>query len=194
MNGTNSTQLELSILPPINLGKRLNYLISYPHGCIEQTTSSAFPQLFLSDIMDLSESKQKEIQRNIIATIDRLSKFQTVEGGFAYWPGQSDDNDWGTNYAGHFMLEAKDKGYNIPTALFNNWKSYQGKRARRWARHGQYNDDIVQAYRLYTLAKAQSPELGAMNRLREDSNLSLEAKWRLAAAYALTGRAQVARR
>lgn len=193
MNGTNSTQLELSILPPINLGKRLNYLISYPHGCIEQTTSSAFPQLFLSDIMDLSESKQKEIQGNIIATIDRLSKFQTAEGGFAYWPGQSDDNDWGSNYAGHFMLEAKDKGYNIPTALFNNWKSYQGKRARRWARHGQYNDDIVQAYRLYTLAKAQSPELGAMNRLREDSNLSLEAKWRLAAAYALTGRAQVAR-
>ncbi|WP_420385707.1 alpha-2-macroglobulin family protein [Roseivirga sp.] len=193
MNGTNSTELELSILPPINLGKRLGYLVSYPHGCIEQTTSSVFPQLFLSSIMEVSERKEREIQRNIIAAIDRLSKFQTAEGGFAYWPGQSDDNEWGTNYAGHFMLEAREKGYDVPTALFNSWKSYQGKRARQWARYGQYNDDIVQAYRLYTLAKAQSPELGAMNRLREDSNLSLEAKWRLAAAYALTGRVQVAK-
>lgn len=192
MAGTNEVQLELSVIPPINLGKRLNYLMRYPHGCIEQTTSSVFPQLFLADIMDLDADRKSIIEKNIKAGIDRISNFQTDEGGFAYWPGQSDDNDWGTNYGGHFLMEAKNKGYSIPSTLFRNWKSYQAKRARRWSRSDRYNDDIVQAYRLYTLALAQSPELGAMNRLREDEKLSLEAKWRLAAAYAISGRINVA--
>ncbi|MBO3698558.1 alpha-2-macroglobulin [Roseivirga sp. E12] len=193
MVGTNEFTLELSVIPPINLGRRLSYLMRYPHGCIEQTTSSVFPQLFLSDITELSEREVEDVQRNVKAGIDRIGKFQTATGGFAYWPGNSDDNDWGTNYGGHFLLEAKDKGYFIPSRLLNNWKKYQRKRARSWSRYSAYNDDLVQAYRLYVLAKAQVPELGAMNRLREDERLSLEAKWRLAAAYALTGRAQVAR-
>ena len=193
MAGTNTAQLELSVIPPIDLGKRLGYLTSYPHGCIEQTTSAAFPQLFLADIMELSSERTAEVEANVKAAINRIAKFQTAEGGFAYWPGQSDDDDWGTNYAGHFLIEAKDKGYNIPSNLFRNWQGYQAQRARNWVRFGRYNDDLLQAYRLYTLALAQSPELGAMNRLREDSNLSLEAKWRLAAAYAVAGRVNVAK-
>lgn len=195
MTGTNSAQLELSVLPPINLGKRLSYLIRYPHGCIEQTTSSVFPQLFLADVMDLEGAKQVEIEKNIKAAIDRIGNFQTVEGGFAYWPGQSDENDWGTNYAGHFLVEAKAKGYSIPSSLLRKWKNYQSRRARNWAKGStRYNDDLVQAYRLYTLAMSGSPELGAMNRLREDLKLSSRAKWRLAAAYALVGRAEAAKK
>ncbi|WP_421978262.1 alpha-2-macroglobulin family protein [Roseivirga seohaensis] len=193
MAGTNKVRLELSVIPPINLGKRLNYLISYPHGCIEQTTSAVFPQLFLGDIMELTADRKAEIERNIKAAIDGMSKFQTSEGGFSYWPGQSDDNDWGTNYAGHFLMEAKDKGYNIPSNLLRNWTKFQSRKAKNWMRHGRYNDDLMQAYRLYTLALAQSPELGAMNRLREDNGLSLEAKWRLAAAYAVAGKVNVAK-
>ncbi|GHE67214.1 alpha-2-macroglobulin family protein [Roseivirga thermotolerans] len=192
IQGTNRTTLELSVIPPINLEKRLGYLISYPHGCIEQTTSAVFPQLFLNDVMELEPHRQNEVRKNVIDAIEKIGRFQTADGGFAYWPGNSDNNDWGTNYAGHFLLEAKDKGYSIPSTLLTNWKAYQSQQARRWSRYGRYNDDAVQAYRLYTLAKAQAPELGAMNRLREDEGLSLEAKWRLAAAYALAGKPQVA--
>ncbi len=193
MAGTNAMTVELSSLPPINLQKRLTYLTSYPHGCIEQTTSAAFPQLFLSDVIELSSEQQNRTQENVKSAIDRISTFQTSLGGFAYWPGQSDDNAWGTNYAGHFLIEAKDQGYYVPDNLLSNWKKYQRQQARRWSRFGRYNDDIVQAYRLYTLAKAQVPELGAMNRLREDQGLSLEAKWRLAAAYAISGKPQIAK-
>ena len=59
MNGTNATQLELSVMPPINLGKRLKYLMQYPHGCIEQTTSAAFPQLFVTDILDMNDKRSE---------------------------------------------------------------------------------------------------------------------------------------
>ncbi|MFY0592789.1 alpha-2-macroglobulin family protein [Roseivirga sp.] len=191
--GTNAMSLEMSVIPPINLKKRLNYLMAYPHGCIEQTTSAIFPQLFLNEITDLSTEEQQKVLANITDGISRIQKFQTSLGGFAYWPGQSDDNDWGTNYGGHFLLEARDKGYFVPSKLLKDWTTYQRKRARSWSKNGRYNDDLVQAYRLYTLAKAQAPELGAMNRLREDKSLSVSAKWRLAAAYTLVGRSQVAK-
>ena len=50
----------------------------------------------------------------------------------------------------------------------------------------------MQAYRLYLLALAKTPELGAMNRLKEFQYLSVAAKWRLAAAYKLAGQAEAA--
>jgi uncharacterized protein YfaS (alpha-2-macroglobulin family) len=44
INGTNKATLEVASIPPLNLSKRLDYLIDYPYGCVEQTTSSALPQ------------------------------------------------------------------------------------------------------------------------------------------------------
>ncbi len=200
IQGTNQGILEVSNIPPINLGSRLDYLIRYPHGCIEQTTSSGFPQLYVNQLLELNEKQRKEIPKNITATINRLKKFQTADGGFAYWPGQNNSSDWGSNYAGHFMLEAKALGYNLPPNMLNRWVKYQKKMARNWqprdggfSDHGHYNyNDLMQAYRLYTLALAEEPESGSMNRMRETEGLSLQAKWRLAAAYALIGKNEIA--
>lgn len=199
VEGTNKISIEVSSIPMINLGNRLKYLISYPHGCIEQTISAAFPQLFLSNLMDLDNNFKREISANVNAAIKRIQLFQTSDGGFSYWPGESTASDWGSNYAGHFLLEAEAKGYRIPSSLKNNWIKFQQKLARNWRSnvpnneygYQQYND-ISQAYRLYTLALARQPEMGAMNRLRESGTLSNAAKWRLAAAYQLAGQSDVA--
>lgn len=196
MEGTNSGILELSSIPPIDMERRLHYLIRYPHGCIEQITSSVFPQLYLTDIMDLDENFKAKITVNVKAGIDRLKSYLTVGGGFSYWPGEYAINDWSTSYAGHFMLEAEKKGYALPVGLKASWLKHQKKTARQWRNvisKNPYNQhDLEQAYRLYTLALAGEPEMGAMNRLREEKDLSLQAKWRLAAAYALTGQKETA--
>lgn len=200
MKGTNSGKLEVSRIMPINLEKRLKFLIQYPHGCIEQTTSSVFPQLFLGSFIELSSEQKIEIQNNIRAGIDRLRSFQQADGGMSYWPGTYDEsNEWGTNYAGHFMLEAKAKGYELPIGWLDAWLKYQNKMARGWSAEGTssnyyYNsrNDLIQAYRLYTLALAEKPALGVMNRMRELKNLSIQAKWRLAATYFLAGKPEVA--
>jgi len=206
MDGTNKARLEISSIPPIDLAKRLDYLIRYPYGCIEQTTSSVFPQLFVSNLMKVEPAMEKEIESNVRAALKRLQEFQTGLGGFAYWPGNSQASDWGTNYAGHFMLEAKEKGYSIPKVLFDNWKRYQKSLAKNWrprvfnsngnrqTRQYPYEQEsLMQAYRLYTLALAKSPDLGSMNRMRNAKNIPNKAKWRLAAAYALVGKKEVAR-
>jgi len=202
MYGTNSAMLEVSNIPPINLGKRLRYLIRYPHGCIEQTTSSVFPQLYVSRLMDLEKDREDEINKNVKAGLERLKKFQVASGGFSYWPGNGESSDWGSNYAGHFMLEAKNLGYSLPVGMLDKWKKHQKREARNWtppahkkgfSDHGSYNSyDLMQAYRLYTLALAGAPELGAMNRMRESTNLTPQGAWRLAAAYAAAGKPEVA--
>ncbi|MEX2603379.1 MAG: hypothetical protein WD361_04215, partial [Gracilimonas sp.] len=193
MTGTNTAMLEVSRIPPIDFGKRLGYLTRFPHGCIEQTTSAVFPQLFISKVMELPDEKKVDIQKNVDGGIERMQKFLTYSGGLAYWPGNEDPNSWGTTYAYHFLLEARNEGYYVPSDFMDKITRFQKERARNWRENEGYRrSDLIQAYRLYTLALANSPELGAMNRLREKVNLSTQSKWRLAAAYALAGQNEVA--
>lgn len=186
--------LELSSIPAINLEKRLDFLINYPHGCIEQITSGAFPQLYLSALTKLSDRRDALVQKNVKGVIASIQNYQTSDGGFSYWPGQNSSDEWGTNYAGHFLLEAQQKGFNVSSELLQQWKSFQGTKARNWApsTNNFYGSDLTQAYRLYLLALAKAPDLGAMNRLKAFKYLSPQAKWRLAAAYVLVEQKQVA--
>jgi len=178
--------VEVSETPPIDLGKRIGYLIKYPHGCIEQTTSSLFPQLYLPKFIELDKNKMDTIEKNIKAGIERLRKFQTVEGGFSYWPGGESANEWGTAYAGHFLVEARKAGYHIPEDMLGKWRKYQKSLAENWE-SGSSKGALTQAYRLYTLALYGKAEIGAMNRLREVKKLSSAAVWQLALAYKLAG-------
>ena len=194
INGTNKATLEVASIPPLNLTKRLDYLIEYPYGCVEQTTSSAFPQLYLDQLLDLTQRQKAETERNIKLTINRLNGFQLTDGGLSYWPGDGGADEWGTNYAGHFMLAAQAKGYSLPLGFLEHWKIYEKQKAQTWTPDTRsfYGSDLIQAYRLYLLALDRSPELGAMNRLREFKYLSIEARWRLAAAYKLAGQPEIA--
>ncbi|MDY0779371.1 MG2 domain-containing protein [Tenacibaculum sp. IB213877] len=191
--GTNAATVELSTLPPMNFSRRLQYLIRYPHGCVEQTTSSVFPQLYLPELFDLAPDKRASVERNIKAAIQRLSDFQMSNGAMAYWQGGNYVSHWGTSYAGHFMLEASKKGYALPIGFTDKWIAYQKQAARNWRAKMHYDDDdLTQAYRLYTLTLANNADLASMNRLRETAGISNESKMRLASAYALIGKRSIA--
>lgn len=192
MDGTNMAELELSSLPPVNLAERLGYLISYPHGCVEQVTSTAFPQLYLSGLMPLSEAQRDETAANVQRAIDRLGSYQLSDGGFSYWPGGHQAEDWSSSYVGHFLVAAQQRGFNVSTTLLNNWRDYQQQRARSFV-VGDSEALHAQAYRLFTLALAGAADTGAMNRLREARGLTGMARWHLAAAYLTQGLKDAAR-
>lgn len=190
--GSNKSRLEISSFPTIDFNGRLNYLIQYPHGCVEQTTSAVFPQLYLSDVVDIDASRKTQIQSNINAAIHKLSNFQTATGGLSYWQGNGSTDDWGTSYAGHFMFEAEKKGYVLPVSFKQKWVSFQQSEAKRWRYEASQRNDFAQAYRLYTLALSGNVDMASMNRLRETASISNETKYRLAATYALAGQKKVA--
>ncbi len=203
LEGTHAATLEVSSLPPLNLDGRLDYLIRYPHGCLEQVTSGAFPQVYLPALLALDAKRRAEVENNVRAGIARLRGFQQPNGGFVYWPGGwSTDvglgwrDDWGTTYAGHFLLEAERAGFDVPADMKAAWLRYLKGAAQRWDANALRNAGNIsagvaeaaryaQAYRLYALALAQQPELGAMNRLRETPTMSAGERWLLAAAYKL---------
>ncbi len=193
IEGSNSALVEISCLPSVNLEKRLDYLLSYPHGCSEQITSAAFPQLWLNELSNNKPGIDQKASANIKEAINKLISRQMVNGGIALWPGSYQPDNWVTSYAGHFMTEAGKLGYNIPSAFKQKWISYQKKTAQEWRFDTRYiysaND---QAYRLFTLALAGQPEKGAMNRLRENEGIPQLSRWLLAAAFATNGRPEIA--
>jgi uncharacterized protein YfaS (alpha-2-macroglobulin family) len=193
MAGTNTVVLEVSKIAPINLERRLRYLIEYPYGCVEQTTSAAFPQLYLGKITDLTAADSAAVQKNVQAAVDRLQHFQTSSGGFGFWPGDSSPTAYGTVYAAHFLLEAEKLGYVVPTGMKRGMLTFLRAQVGLWAWKLD-RSDLVQAYALYDLALAGEPELGAMNRMREKKGLDDGARFKLAAAYAFAGQKQEAQR
>ena len=192
LKGTNHASLELSAVPPLNLDRHLNYLLRYPHGCLEQTTSAAFPQLYLKRLMTLSEKRSKQIESHVSAAVEGMRKFQNAQGEFNYWPGAGSHNAWASIYAGHFLVEAKKAGYFIPPTMLSSWLTSQSSAAQRWEQDTENDDSHTQAYRLYVLSLAQKPQMGAMNRLRESSGLNNKARWMLASAYYAIGQSDAA--
>lgn len=194
--GTNSAYVELSTIPPVDFGERLKYLMDYPHGCVEQTTSKAFPQLFIADVMEMDAKSQQYMRSNVEAAIRKLREFQNADGGFTYWPGTTYVDDWCSVYVGHFLVEAERKGFTIPAGMKSKWLSNQRSVARNWnfaERDGwtRYHSQLTQAYRLYVLAAANAAELAPMNRMRTMQGLTDQARWQLAAAYATTNNRDV---
>ncbi|MDH6340640.1 uncharacterized protein YfaS (alpha-2-macroglobulin family) [Dysgonomonas sp. PFB1-18] len=193
------TRLEVSRMPGIDLGKNLDFLRYYPHGCSEQVTSKGFPLLYIENFRALTNAEKETMNNHIKEAINIITSRQLSDGGIVYWPGDRYPNEWVTSYAGHFLVEAQRAGRDVPTSVINKWKQFQKKSAQTWNKQDIYNtyysysmSDLQQAYRLYTLALAGEPELGAMNRLKEMANLSTQARWRLAAAYVLAGKKDAA--
>ena len=196
----NWVKAEMSRIPSVDLSRRYDYLYDYNHLCTEQLTSCALPLIFMSEFKDMNEKETENVKNNITAAINNLYGRQLANGGFSYWPGQGYINDWASSYAGSFLVMAKERGYNVNSSVINKWISYQRSVSQSWQanssaskRYSYDQSDFMQAYRLYTLALAGAPEMGAMNRLKEEKGLSQQACWRLAAAYALCGKPDAAK-
>lgn len=183
--------LEISSIPPLNLEQRLTYLLDYPHGCAEQITSKAFPQLSLPALMALTPEEQMKAESNVRDVINRLRNYQTSEGGFAYWAGGTYISEWVTSYAIQFLVTAQQQGYSVPLQMLQNAVNYSKQVANSWYRTEPWSQQ-EQAYRLYVLALAGKPDMAAMNRLKESELKRPVSQWLLASAYALSNQMGVA--
>jgi len=192
IDNTHKATLVLSTMPNLGADERLDYLINYPYGCLEQTVSGMFPQLYITQFRDLDSKKKQEITNNINDGIKRLAQF-SMSKGFSYWPNQSERNadSWATSYAGHFMLEAKSAGYSIPQNLLNTWKTWEIEQSKKTSG----NDFRNQAYRLFLLATAGEEQIGAMNLMKENNLEKLDwlSKYLLAGAYHAAGKESIAK-
>lgn len=212
---TTKAQLIVSKSPLVQFAKSLDYLIQYPHGCVEQTTSSVFPQLYAQNLMKalmpnargIKATYGNQIKENIQEGILRLQSMQMYNGSLSYWPGGSYESWWGTVYATHFLLEAKKLGYNVNTSMLNRMFNYLARKAKN-STDAYYSRNRVRyyytdndgsrklktiakreaIYSLYVLALAKKADISTMNFYKENTKLlSLDSKYLLASAYFLLG-------
>jgi uncharacterized protein YfaS (alpha-2-macroglobulin family) len=180
----------------------LNYLIHYPYGCIEQTTSSTRPLLYVGALAEQVDPKLAElkIEDMVLSGINRVFSMQTPAGGFGYWPGSTEPEDWSTAYATHMLLDAKKAGYALPEDRLQEVLTWIDQRALqyergldKYSRRGYaYYDGQVQAYFHYVLALAGKGKKARILKLISDMPATtkgeqLEDMYMLKAALYLAG-------
>ena len=82
--------------------------------------------------------------------------------------------------AGQFMISASQNGFSVSKGVLASWSRFQKRNVQDYRNSDNEGlGDLVQAYRLYTLALNGEAESGAMNRLKESETLSGQAAWML---------------
>ncbi|WP_300321440.1 alpha-2-macroglobulin [Accumulibacter sp.] len=113
-----SASLSLSNRPPIDVRSAVRGLLSYPYGCAEQTTSSAYPLLFIDEAaarqLALEPLGKAQRAARVDQAIARLAGMQAPNGGFSLWGSLSDYQYWLSAYVTHFLLDAREQGFNVP--------------------------------------------------------------------------------
>ncbi len=188
---TNTAVLNVSGILPVNFEGHVANILSYPYESLQHTVCKAFPLLY-APIITEETAAQKDANENVVRdAIKSIYAYQTSGGGLSYWRNENYSDVWYTSFAGQFMVEAKKAGYSINPDFFNKWKKYQRTKAEAWTPDSKSSYDD-QAFRLYTLALAGDALNAQMNRLKEQPQLTDEAKIYLAAAYAVSGNKKTA--
>lgn len=196
-------KLVVSKSPMVQFTDDLEYLVQYPHGCVEQTTSKAFPQLYFADMMKamgIKKMVEANARYNVQQAIIKLQSMQLYNGALAYWQGGYNPSWWGSVYATHFLVEAKKAGYDVDDRVLNRLKKYLKKESSTktteayWyydangVRQKRYIIPKSVPYSLYVLALADDANMSAMNYLSSNlDKLSLDGKYLLASAYFMAG-------
>ncbi|TVQ90401.1 MAG: hypothetical protein EA397_12500 [Deltaproteobacteria bacterium] len=168
----------------------LAYLVRYPHGCIEQTTSTTRPLLYVGNLLPSADpdlAASKDLDAMLKHGIDRILSMQTPSGGFAYWQGQSQPTAWGTAYATHLLLDAQKAGYPVPERKLDEAVSWLRKAVRSNSDVRDFHSGTPggAAYAHYVLARGGQGDVAAMQaelaKLSGDSGPVREATYLLQA-------------
>ncbi len=188
--------LTVSPFPAIEFAGGLRYLLKYPYGCLEQTTSKVFPLLYFSDVartVDSELASDGRVDYYITSGITKLESMLTPQNQFSYWPGGRYINQWSSVYASHFLVEARKAGYEVSDRVYNGL--IDGLKAQTKAISKDKRYQIAQVvYACYVLAAAGEPEKPMMHYLKNNllSSLNDYSQFQLAGAFALSGELETA--
>lgn len=119
--GSASVNLTLSNKPPIDVRSAVQGLLMYPYGCLEQTTSSAYPLVFIDEAgataYGMKPLSREERANRLDVAFGRLSGMQQPQGGFGLWAANNPYEGWLSAYVTGFLQDAHDAGFAVPEPL-----------------------------------------------------------------------------
>ncbi len=192
--GTQKVSLSFSDTPGVSLLQSLDYLMYYPYGCLEQTTSMAWPYLAVPALLkslDPEKAGDSEFRQGLDYAVRRILSMQRADGAFNFWPGSTfkEPYAWGSVYATHLLTEAKRTGVVPEDALKAALAWLRSYLASPLPEKGEYaiRDALsAKAYCAYVLTLNNDAPLGWMQFLKDQGSLlSSSARIFLAGSYAL---------
>lgn len=118
--------LTITDTPLLQAERYLGKLLNYPYGCLEQTSSRAWPLLLVEkeDLKIFNTEKALKTFENrqqlIEKAISKIISMQRYNGSFGLWSNESSEEKWLTVYVTDFLIQAKNNGYNIPNNILEN--------------------------------------------------------------------------
>ena len=213
--GSVRARLTVGRTPLAQFSDDLRYLIQYPYGCLEQTVSAAFPQLYYADLAAALEpgapgGGAKATRFNptwhVQEAIRKLEAMQQPDGSLTYWPGGTETNWWASAYAAHFLTEAQKAGQHVSRPVLDKLLAYLAAQTRP---RPTVRETVLDAqgrptarviarreavYSLYVLALNQQADASALNYYKTNLPLlAAESRYLLAAALTVSGNAPAAR-
>ncbi|MBP5568498.1 MAG: alpha-2-macroglobulin family protein [Treponema sp.] len=173
-------EVDLSYLPLGLANGLILYLDNYPYGCTEQVTSAAFPYLF-PDLLKESGKAQKDAKAAVQNAVDVMQARQKPDGRIGYWTNNSNTYPILDCYCALFLTEAKEKGYYVPSSMFNRLLGA----LKEYAQAGDGHDS---AFAIYVLTRNEIITTSYLEnmekKLKTRSTLPLEEIY-MAASYKL---------
>lgn len=119
--GSTSVNVSVSNKPPIDVRDAVQGLLMYPYGCLEQTTSSAYPLVFIDEAaataFKMKPLSREERAKRLDVAFGRLSGMQQPQGGFGLWSSTSPYEAWLSAYVAGFLQDARDAGFAVPEGM-----------------------------------------------------------------------------
>lgn len=145
-------EIEVSALSiPLGLAYGMTrYLKKYPYGSTEQIVSEAFAAAVLGVRSEFGLSRD-DVKTAFEHEIETLEARQNADGSFGLWPPGPDVVPFINVYAAHFLLEAREHGFDVPPALFD--RSFASLHAMVTTPGSNLPELRAQAYALYLLTR-----------------------------------------
>ena len=174
------------------------YLGHYPYSCTEQLVSQAIPLLLFTSHPELGKLQGYDNPDNRFdELIKALRMRQNDNGGFGLWSAASEVEPLPSIYAVHFLVEAKERGYNVPADLLapaNQWL-----RRSAGPRGDSLDDMRLRAYAIYLLTRQGIVTSELLGTLQQELDARYAKQWPrdltaayLAASYRLLQKTELA--
>lgn len=192
LDGVGEFEVEFARSRLSEAGAAIDYLLHYPYGCVEQTTSSTIPWIAAKNLRHLAPGFQKKSEEQITKAIqsgaDRLISMQGRDGGLGYWPGSDSSLPWASSYGGLGLILCRDAGANVPKQSLDDLAGYLSKQLRDLSKVKSSYDLEGLTRSLYVLARLGKTERAYHSKLLERvDELSTTARSFLALAMHAAG-------
>lgn len=171
-----------------NSREQMKYLLKYPYGCLEQSTSSTYPWLYANkeilDSLDLKNATNKSRLESINYGLSRIQAKALKNGSYGLWSNTSQEEHWLTAYVGDFLTDAKEQGIEVNrqqyqktmARLTSYLKNKNGTYTNRWSESVKHYDFAYRAYAGYVLSRHNKASLAKLRDLAKHKSKDAESQ------------------